>query len=51
MLVKLGKEQMDNEEVKAFCKENKINLNKFGKYSNQICIYSAEELSHLIDYT
>lgn len=51
MLAKIGKEKMDNEEVKAFCKDNKINLNKFGKYSNHICIYSVQELDHLIDYT
>lgn len=41
MLEKIGKEKMDNEEVKNFCKENKINLNKFGKNSSQICIYSV----------
>lgn len=45
ILQKLGKKKMDNEEVKIFCKQNKINLNKFGKFSNQICIYSVEELS------
>lgn len=41
---------MTNEEVKAFCQAKKINLNKFGKHSHSICIYSAEALQELLEY-
>jgi hypothetical protein len=41
---------MTNEEVKTFCQNKKINLNKFGKFSHSICIYSKEALYDLLDY-
>lgn len=49
-LVKIEKTAMSNEEVKAFCHNKKINLNKFGKYSHSICIYSPEALEELLEY-
>jgi phage host-nuclease inhibitor protein Gam len=39
-LAKIEKEPMSNEEVKAYCQTKKINLNKFGKFSQSVCIYS-----------
>lgn len=47
-LAKIEKTAMTNEEVKAFCQTKKINLNKFGKYSHSICIYSCEALEELL---
>ena len=44
VLKKFEKQPMTNEEVKKFCQEKKINLNKFGKLSQSVCIPSPEEL-------
>lgn len=43
-LKKIEKEPMSNEDVKVYCQSKKINLNKFGKFSQSVCIYSPEEL-------
>ena len=40
ILAKIDKKPMNNEEVKEFCRQKKINLNKFGKLSQSVCVYS-----------
>lgn len=50
ILLKIEGKPMNNEEVKAFCQSRKINLNKFGKFSHSICIYSKSDLYELLEY-